>query len=94
MQPQAPQPVLPELQVSYSGMETIHIDMKAVKSGATTIDMYDMNGKKIATIFSQELEANESRNFQIPMPGQKNAMYFFTMTNVDQVVSSYSYIMR
>jgi hypothetical protein len=94
LQPSQPQPVLPELSVSYAGDETFRVVAKATKSGRTTIEMYTMQGQQIAVVYNGVLEAGEEISMHYPMPHLRNANYFFKLVNVDQVTGTQSMMMR
>ena len=92
--PSQPQPVLPELSVSYAGDETFRIAFKAVKSGRTTLELYSLQGQLISTVYNGVMQAGEEVNMQYPMPHMRNANYFFKLVNVDQVKGTQSMMMR
>jgi hypothetical protein len=94
LSPMQPQPVLPQLQVSYAGSETFDVAFRTVKAGKTTIEMYNMQGQLITQIYSNVLEAGEEVRMHYPSPGLRNAIYFFKMISADQVVGAQSMMMR
>ncbi len=63
-----------------------NIVFSTVETGRTTIAVYDMNGRNVATLFNQEADAGQEYRLNFDGAALPNGVYVYRLTNANETI--------